>query len=112
MKEASRAGVHYVAVNGARIANECEADFSFQDKEGKVHSWVFQIANVNKVLASVSAMVDAGHRVVFDCDDATGTDLSFITCKATGSTIKMRRDRHVWTIDGFVDEDAGFIGQE
>ena len=88
--EACRAGVHYVAANGARIANEGEADFSFQDKEGKLHSWVFQIVNVNKVLASVSAMVDAGHRVVFDRDDATGTDLSFITCKATGESIKMR----------------------
>ena len=57
-------------------------------------------------------MVDAGHRVVFDRDDATGTDLSFITCKATGSSIKMRRDRNVWTIDAFVDEEAGFIRQE
>ena len=57
-------------------------------------------------------MVDAGHRVVFDRDDATGTDLSFITCKATGSSIKMSRDRKVWTIDAFVDEDAGFIRQE
>ena len=60
----------------------------------------------------MSAMVDAGHRVVFDRDDATGTDLSFITCKATGESIKMRRDRNVWTIDAFVDEDAGFMRQE
>ena len=50
--------------------------------------------------------------MAFDHDDATGTDLSFITCKATGSSIKMRRDRNVWTIDAFVDEDAGFIRQE
>jgi len=110
--EASRAGVHYVAANGARIANEGEADFAFQDKDGKRHSWVFQVADVNKVLASVSAMVDAGHRVVFDRDDVTGTDLSFITCKATGESIKMRRDRNVWTIDAFVDEDSDFSRQE
>ena len=57
-------------------------------------------------------MVDAGHRVVFDRDDATGTDLSFITCKATGESIKMRRDRNVWAIDAFVDEDAVFMRQE
>ncbi len=101
-----------MAANGARIVNEGEADFSFQDQEGKLHSWVFQIANVNKVLASVSAMVGAGHRVVFDRDDATGTDLSCITCKATGNSIKMRCDRNVWTIDAFVGEDAGFIRQE
>ena len=36
-----RAGVHYVAANGAIIANEGEADFSFQHKEGKLQSWVF-----------------------------------------------------------------------
>ena len=101
-----------MAANGARIANEGEADFSFQDKEGKLHSWVFQIANVNKVLASVSAVVDAGHRLAFDRDDTTGTDLSFITCKATGSSIKMRLDRNVWTIDVLVDEEAGFVRQE
>jgi hypothetical protein len=93
--EASRAGVHYVAANRARIANEGEADVEFQDMDGKRHSWVFQVADVNKVLASASAMVNAGHRVVFDRDDATGTDLSFITCKATGESIKMRRDRNV-----------------
>ena len=81
-------------------------------KDGKRQSWVFQVADVNKVLASVSAMVDAGNRVVFDRDDATGTDLSFITCKATGESIKMRRDRNVWTIDAFVDEDAEFSRQE
>jgi hypothetical protein len=110
--EAFRAGVHYVAANGARIANEGEADFEFQDKDGKRHSWVFPVADVNKVLASVSAIVDPGHRVVFDRDDETGTDLSFSTCKATGESIKMRRDRNVWTLDAFVDEDAGFIRQE
>ena len=86
--EISRAGVQYVAASGARIANEGEANFSFQDREGKLHSWVCQITNVNKVLASVSAMVDAGHRVVFDRDNATCIDLSFITCKATGSSNK------------------------
>ena len=57
-------------------------------------------------------MVDAGHRFVFDLDDATGTDLSFITCKATGASIEMRRDRNVWTIEAFVAEGAGFMRQE
>ena len=49
---------------------------------------------------------------LFDRDDATGTDLSFITCKATGESIKIRRDRNVWTIDAIVDEDAGIMRQE
>ena len=106
--EASRLGVHYVAANGARIPNEGEVDFGFEDKDGKAHSWVFQIAEVNKVLASVSALVDSNHRVTFDKDDKTGVDLSFITNKITGQSIRMRRDRNVWTIDAFVNEDSDF----
>ena len=57
-------------------------------------------------------MVDAGDRAVFDRDDATGTDLLFSTFKSTGSSINMGRDRNVWTIDAFVDEEADFMRQE
>ena len=63
---------------------------------------------MNKVLASVSALVDSGHRVTFDKDVKTGFDLSFITNKGTGQSIRMRRDRNVWTIDAFVNEDSDF----
>ena len=101
--EASRAGVHYVAANGSRIPNEGETNLKFEDKDGVKHSWLFQVAEVNKVLASVSSMVDSGHRVVFDKDEVTGMDLSFIICKKTGSSVKMKRERNVWIIDAFVD---------
>ena len=43
--QASKAGVHYVAADGARIPNEGEVDFSFQDKDGndfdtiRIDSW-------------------------------------------------------------------------
>ena len=67
-----------------------------EDKDGKAHSWVFQIAEVNKVLASVLALVDSGHRVTFDEDDKTGVDLSFITNEGTGQSIRMRRDWNVF----------------
>ena len=103
---ASRAGVHYVAANGARIPNEGEVDLPFETKDGSPHSWTFQVAEVNKVLAAVSALVDAGHRVTFDKDLATGVDLSFITNKTTGESIRMVRDRNVWTIDVYINEDA------
>lgn len=101
---ASRAGVHYVVANNGRIANEGEADFEFQTQDGKPLSWLFQIAEVNKTLA-VSALVDAGNKVVFDKDDRTGLDISFITHKETGSSIRMRRERNVWVIDAYVDDD-------
>ena len=67
--QASRAGIHYVAANDGRIRNEGEAEFEFETKEGNQCSWTFQIAEVNKVLAAVSARVDANHRVVVDRDD-------------------------------------------
>jgi hypothetical protein len=102
---ASRAGVHYVVANDGRIPNEGEADFEFQTKDGESLSWLFQIAEVNKTLAAVSALVDTGHRVVFDRDEETGLDTSFITHKASGKSIKMRRERNVWVIDAYLEED-------
>ena len=103
--EASRAGVHYVAANNHRIKNEGEADFKFKTRDGQSLSWLFQVAEVNKTLAAVSALVDSGHKVVFDRDEATGVDLSFITHKKSGNTVRMRRERNVWVIDAFVDDD-------
>lgn len=103
---ASRAGVHYVAASDHRIANEGEVDYKFQTKQGSKHSWTFQVANVNKVLAAVSALVDSNHRVVFDQDMNTGTDLSFITNKATNESIRMRRENNVWVIDAYVEADS------
>ena len=111
---ASRAGVHYVSATAHRIKNEGEADLEFKTEEGHDLNWTFQIAEVNKVLASVSSLVDTRHRVVFDKDDKTGLDISFITSKATGKSVKMRRERNVWVIDAFVEEDLSldFVRQE
>ena len=109
---ASINGVHYVAANGARIPNEGEVDFEFETKDGKRHSWLFQIAEVNKVLASVSSLVEAGHRVTFEKDDATWLDISYIVNKTTGAVIKMQRDRNVWTIDTYVNENMDFSRPE
>ena len=101
---ASRAGVYYVAADNGRIPNEGEVDFPFETKDGTKHKWTFQVANVNKVLAAVSAMVDSGHRVTFEKDMITGRDLSYIVNKTTGKVIKMRRDRNVWVIDTYVND--------
>ena len=70
-------------------------------------SWLFQTAEVNKTLAAVSALVDAGHRVTFDRDERTGVDTSFITHKETGTSMKMRRERNVWVIDAYVEDGEG-----
>ena len=52
----------------------------------------------------MSALVDEGYRLFFDTDDVTGVDCLFITCKKSGESIKMRRDRNVWVTDAFGDE--------
>ena len=54
---------------------------------------------MNKVFASVSALVDTNHRAVFDKDKKTGADISFITDKSTNASTKMRRERSVWMVD-------------
>ena len=103
--KAFRAGVHYVSATANRIKTEGETDLHFETEDGKKLNWTFQIAEVNKVLASVSYLVDHSHRVVFDQDKDTGEDISFITNKTDGETIKMRRDRNVWVIDAYIEED-------
>ena len=116
--EASIAGVHYVACNNGRIPNEGESELAFNSGEGNAHEWTFQIAEVNKVLAAVSALVDRNHRVVFDKDETTGTDISFIIDKSTGVRTKMRRERNVWVVDAWVEDEAekdsrsGFVRPE
>ena len=103
---ASIAGVHYVVANDGRIPNEGEAEFAFQTKDGQQMTWLFQIAEVNKTLASVSALVDSGHVVTFNRDEKTGIDTSVITHKKSGRSTKMRRERNVWVIDAYVDDDT------
>ena len=102
--EASKAGVCYIAANDGRIANEGEADMRFTTREGNRLSWTFQVAEVNKVLAAVSSLVDTNHRVVFDKDERTGTDVSFIIDKSSGVVTKMRRERNVWVVDAWIED--------
>ena len=116
--EAWIAGVHYVACSNGRIPNEGEAEMEFTTQEGHDHRWTFQIAEVNKVLAAVSSLVDAGHRVVFDRDPITKLDTSFIIHKQSGNSTKLRRERNVWVVDAWIEEDGepdpdpSFVGQE
>ena len=106
----SRAGVHYVSASSARIPNEGECDFHFQTKDGQKENYTFQIAEVNKALCAVSYLVDRNNQVIFDQDDLTGLDISRIINKKTGKIINMTRERNVWTIDAFIEEDPDEAG--
>ena len=73
-----------------------------------MQSWVFQVAEVNKALCAVSYMVDHDSRIVFGRDNGIGADTSHMIHKPSGKTIKLRRERNVWTIDAtIVDDDGG-----
>ena len=76
---------------------------SFNTSSGDMKSMCFQVAEVNKALAAVSALVDSNHRVFFDKDMKTGVDIAFIIDKKTNISTNMRRERNVWVIDAWVD---------
>ena len=86
--EFSRKGLHYVAANKGRIPNEGEADFEFTTNEGIEESWIFQMAEVNKALASIADRVDNNYKVVFDKDEESGRDASYMINKKTKKVIK------------------------
>ena len=97
-----------MAANNGRIRNEGEVDFKFNTSSGDAKSMCFQVAEVNKALAAVSALVDANHRVMFDKHMKTGADISFIIDKKTGIGTIMRSERNVWVIDAWIhEEDIG-----
>jgi hypothetical protein len=102
----SRRGVHYVSASNERIPNEGECDFNFTTQDGQEQNYTFQIAEVNKALCAVSYLVDQGNQVIFDQDEATGMDTSRIINKRTGKIIQLVRDRNVWTIDAYVDDET------
>ena len=102
----SLTGVHYVAANNGRIPNEGEVDFEFMTNEGNKESMIFQIAEVNKALGSISYLVDHDYSVIFDKDEKTGKDLSMMTHKPTMRKTRFRREKNVWVLDAIIDEQA------
>ena len=60
----SRRGLHYVFATDHRIPNVGEVNLEFQTDEGINDSIVFQVADVNKPLMSISDRVDHRCRVV------------------------------------------------
>ena len=103
--EGSKRGLHYVAANKGRIPNEGETDFKFETEEGELEDWTFQIAEVNKALASIADRVDHGYRVTFDKDEKTGRDASYMLHKKSKKIIKVTRHGNVWRVEAIVDVD-------
>ena len=66
---------------------------------------MFQVASVNKPLASVSHLTDIGYCVVFNRHQ--GRDVSYLLHKDTNTFWKLRRERGVFVMDAFL---SGSIG--
>ena len=83
--------------------NEGEVDFPFESVEGHRSSMVFQIAEVNKPLGSVAYFVDRDFRVVYDKNERTGEDMSYMIHKPTRTSHRFRREKNIWILDAIVD---------
>ena len=92
-------GLHYVSATDHRIPNLGEIKLEFETVEGFDESIVFQVAEVNKALMSISDRVDHHCRVVFDQDETTGEDLSHIFDKKSKRKMRLRRVGKVWVLD-------------
>ena len=64
--EGSRKGVKYEVADGTLIPNVGEKRFVVEGEEGYERKMTAQVCDVNKALLSVSKMVKAGNKVVFD----------------------------------------------
>ena len=92
----SKRGLHYVAADGTRIPNLGQQLVRFMTLDGTWCEVMFQVAGIHKPLVSVSKLIEAGYRVVFD------TDNSYIIHKKTKQIIKMRKERGVFVVDAYV----------
>ena len=68
-------------------------------KEGVIAALTFQMAKVDKPLASVAKLIDEYYKTVFD---KTG---SFILNKKDVSIMRLRRERGVFLLDAYVSQD-------
>ena len=77
--------VRLVAANGSEIEVLGEKVIDFKGKDGRKCGMHYLVTNVKKPLASVSAIIDQGNKVVFD------TEGSYVENKQTGERIKLKR---------------------
>ena len=95
---ASKDGLEYTAANGKKIPNLGEKQAVVRTGDGSIKCIRFQVCDVTKILASVSRIVQAGHRVIFDSPDIG----SFIECKSTGQRTYLRQEQGVYMLDVWV----------
>ncbi len=114
--DAQRAGVQYVAANGAAMPNRGEKLVKFKStgdgSKGGLNSIRFQVTDVNKPLAAVSRILDQGNTVVFTRNRGRK---SYVSNDSTGDKldIEERKGVFVMPVEYFQPAVAeqGFRGQ-
>ena len=100
-----REGLNYIAASGQKIPNKGEFNLKFWTKEGDSTSLVFQLADINKPLMSVSHATDNDYCVVFN--QHNGVDVSYILHKPTDKVMRLRRERGIFILDAWTEEEIG-----
>ena len=87
-----------MAATGDRVYNEGERRVTCTTTDGHQQSWMFQIAEVNKVLASVSRICESGQeKVVFQKGN------SYIENIRTGRRTQMKERNGLYVIEAWID---------
>ena len=84
--------VKLAAANGTEIVVRGEAELAFE-QAGQRCAMGFLVADVKRLLASVSAIIDQGIRVLF------GPETSYVEQVATGQRIPMVRRKGVFVLE-------------
>ena len=100
---ASLSGMTYSAANGTEIKNQGERRITGKTSDGTPITITVQVADVKKMLGSVSRMCDANNQVVFDNDG------SYIKNKVNGRVTKLDRRNGVYKFDMWIPEDDNQI---
>ena len=90
--EGSKRGQKFIAATGQGIKNEGQRTVKFSTDDGKRRRMTFQVAQVNKILASVAGICDNGNEVTFT---ATGGRIVSIR---NGRITKFRRHGNVYVM--------------
>ena len=98
--EACRRGVQYEVASGTLIPNLGEKRFVAVGEQGEMRKMTAQVCEVNKALLSVSKVVNAGNRVVFEAEGSyvqDRTTMEKMYLKEVGGMYMMK----MWVKKGF-----------
>ena len=95
---ASESGLTYTTATGKEIPNLGEKVVVVATTEGSTRSIKFQMCDVTKCLASVSRIVEAGHRVILDTPEAG----SYIENRKSGERTYLLQERGLYLLDAWV----------